>query len=99
MKIAWSGQHTRGKALSVLERAIVGDKGKDIRVNVLGDGKLRRHYQRMAVRLGVDDRITWHGWLPKDDAKKIVAESDVFVITSLRDLTSTVLLKMILSLF
>lgn len=93
MKIAWSGQHTRGKALSVLEQAIVKNQNCNIRVNVLGDGKLHKYYQQLAVRLGVNNKIKWHGWLPKEDARKVVAESDVFVITSLRDLTSTVLLE------
>ncbi len=93
MKIAWSGQYTRGKALSVLENAVAGIENSSIRVDVLGDGKLRKYYQRLASRLGVNDKITWHGWLPKAEAQKVVADSDVFVITSLRDLTSTVLIE------
>lgn len=65
----------------------------DISVDVLGDGRLRDDYHYLAKKLCVDDRIKWHGWLTKDEAQKIVENADVFAITSLHDLTSTVLLE------
>lgn len=91
MKIAWSGQHTRGKALNVALSAAKAING--VSLNVLGDGRLNKKYHAIAKRLGIDERITWHGWLPKAEARKVVQGSDIFVITSLRDLTSTVLLE------
>lgn len=89
MKISWSGQHTRGKALPVLLRTMPIDASLD----VLGEGGETRKWKRLARKLGLEGRVRWHGWLTKDDATKIVGQSDVFVITSIRDLTSTVLLE------
>lgn len=64
-----------------------------IHINVIGDGKLRRRYHDAADHLGVDGQITWYGWLKHDEAVKVMSKSDVMVITSLWDLTSTVLLE------
>ena len=85
----WSGQQTYGKSLPVL----LSSMSRDVVLDVLGCGRETARWKRMAQRLGVDERITWHGWLPKDKAQSIVSQADVFVITSLRDLTSTVLLE------
>ena len=89
MRIVWSGVHERRKALpTILETLPQADI-----LDVCGEGPETARWKRLAKRLGVNDRIVWHGWLPKDEAQKVVARADVFVITSLRDLTSTVLLE------
>ena len=89
MRVAWSAQHTYGKSLPILLSSMSGD----VTLDVLGCGHETARWKRMARSLGVDDRITWHGWLPKDKAHTVVSRADVFIITSLRDLTSTVLLE------
>ena len=89
MNLSWSAQHTRGKALPTLLAALPeGDV-----LDVLGEGRETARWKHLAQKLGLSDRIAWHGWLPKDKAQEVVAKADVFVITSLRDLTSTVLLE------
>lgn len=99
MKIAWSGQHTRGKALPIFLRALayVFERGmtrpEDIEVHVLGVGVMTETWKKLANKLGVDKCFVWHGWLQKSEAVNIVANADVFVITSIKDLTSTVLLE------
>lgn len=89
MNLSWSGQHTRGKALPIGLKAL---PPRDI-LHVLGEGRETARWKRLAQKLGVSDRVVWHGWLPKDEAQRVMAEADVFVITSIRDLTSTVLLE------
>ena len=114
MKIAWSGQHTRTKALPILIKALALIKKtvdlqrrpsaishgsiatfnlQPITVDVLGIGSQTGKWKRLARRYGIDDAFTWHGWLAKDEAVNIVSSADIFVITSLKDLTSTVLLE------
>ena len=39
------------------------------------------------------NNVIWHGWLEKAGAVKVMSHCDVFVITSLSDATSTVLLE------
>lgn len=62
-------------------------------LDVLGEGPETDRWKHLAQKLAVSERVAWHGWLPKDEAHDIVAVADVFVITSIWDLTSTVLLE------
>lgn len=99
MKISWSGQHTRTKALPILIRAMSVIKNElkinidEWRIDVLGCGSQTKRWWRLARQLGVGDCFIWHGWLKRDAAQKIVLSTDIFVITSLKDLTSTVTLE------
>lgn len=100
MRIAWSGQHTHGKALPVLLKALRlaidgGVSPQSLRLDVLGVGAMTASWKSLAQKLGLSEIIKWHGWVQKDVAEGVVAESDIFVITSLRDLTSAVLMEAI----
>jgi glycosyltransferase involved in cell wall biosynthesis len=50
-------------------------------------------WQILAHRLEIGERCTWHGWLPRNQALELVHQAHIFVITSIKDLTSTVLLE------
>lgn len=98
LKIAWSGTHTNGKALPILIRAlaaIVPELRDRISVDVLGIGPKTMAWWRCAAKLSVQGLFTWHGWIEKDEAVKVVSRADIFVITSLKDLTSAVLMEAI----
>lgn len=89
MNLVWSGQHTHGKALPICLKALPqGDV-----LHVLGEGHETAQWKCLAQKLGILDRVIWHGWLPKAAAQNVMRRADVFVITSIRDLTSTVLLE------
>ncbi|HMO26459.1 MAG TPA: glycosyltransferase family 4 protein, partial [Tepidisphaeraceae bacterium] len=94
LRIAWSGLHLPGKALPLLLRGLAG-LGQRLpwQLTVLGTGPLTTKWQRLARGLGIADRIEWTGKLPRDEAVRKVHEAHVFAITSLKDLTSTVLLE------
>lgn len=94
LRIAWSGLHLPGKALPLLLRGLSGLGGRlDWRLTVLGSGPLTGKWQRLARELGIAGRIEWTGKLRRDEAVRRVHEAHVFAITSLKDLTSTVLLE------
>ena len=94
LRLAWSGQHASGKALPLLFRAL-----KDLPVDVLwrlfiyGSGPKTEDWKRLGNRLGVDQGCVWVGRIPREQAIAGLADSHLFVITSLKDLTSTVLLE------
>lgn len=94
LKITWSGLHLPGKALPLLLTAIA-QLPKDINwaLDILGDGPCTRKWQEITENLGIAERCCWHGRLPRSEALALVRQSHVFVITSLKDLTSTVLLE------
>ena len=94
LRIAWSGQHLPGKALGLLlEAAARLDKRVDWRLDILGAGPCTERWKRQARRLGLDGRCAWHGWLPREQAIRTMRQAHLFVITSIKDLTSSVLLE------
>ncbi len=102
MLIAWSGEHLPGKALPYLLHALAClderyDHGLKADVEwhltVLGRGRCTRRWQALAQRLGLADRIRWTGWIDRAEALEQMHAAHVFVVTSLKDLTSTVLLE------
>ncbi len=93
LKIVWTGQHTPAKALNFLLEALSQCRNaSNMELHVLGQGKYTNRWKKMAAKMGVDN-IIWHGRIPRDQAIDIMKSCDVLCITSLADLTSSVLLE------
>ena len=94
LRICWSGLHLPGKALHLLLRAMVDlPKEMDYEVHILGDGPCSQEWRALAERLGVNGRCQWHGRLSRDEALQVMKTCHILVITSLKELTSTVALE------
>jgi glycosyltransferase involved in cell wall biosynthesis len=94
LRICWSGAHLPGKGLPLLLHALAKlPADASWEVSILGEGPCTTKWKRLAHRLGIDARCTWTGNLSREDALETMGRSHVFVITSLKDLTSTVLLE------
>lgn len=94
LELVWSGVHIAGKALPVLLRALSCVPARvDWRLHVLGDGPCRGKWERAAVRLKIQGRCCWYGNLPRQDALHIMERAHVMCITSIKDLTSSVLVE------
>lgn len=91
LRLVWNGQHTPGKALNLL---LLAARGLPADVNwelhILGNGRQTVAWQRLANRLGIDERCHFHGWVPRERALEVMRTGHLSLITSLRDLTSTV---------
>lgn len=94
IKIVWSGQHTPGKNLSLLLKALVR-LSIPYEIHILGVGIETDKWKTLAKRLGISHRCVWHGWLPRESSLRVMKEGHVFCITSVSDLTSTVILEAI----
>lgn len=96
LDIVWSGQHTPGKALNILLESLA-QLPKDVhwKLHILGIGKETDKWKRLAHQLNIDRQCVWYGWLEKSEAIRIMKQGHVFVITSIKDLTSTVILEAI----
>lgn len=91
LKLCWCGQFTSGKSLNLLIDSLKQIK-QNIELHVLGDGECASKWKKQAESLdGVN--IHWYGWLDRAKVMQIMKSCDVFCITSLSDLTSTVLLE------
>ena len=94
LRICWSGAHLPGKGLPLLLQALAKlPADASWEVSILGEGPCTTKWRRLAQRLGIDARCIWTGNLSREDALETMGRSHVFVITSLKDLTSTVLLE------
>lgn len=94
LRIAWSGLHIPRKGLPMLLDGLARCAGDGVfTLDILGEGPETPRWQKTARDLGVDGLCTWHGWLEKDAALGVIANSHVFVISSVLDLTSTVTLE------
>ncbi|NLY01771.1 MAG: glycosyltransferase [Rhodopirellula sp.] len=94
LKLAWSGRHDAGKCLPLLLKALAllpADFSWNL--TILGQGPDTAKWRRLSRRLGLEDRCRWTGWLERDAAVRTMHDAHLFVITSMKDLTSTVLLE------
>ncbi|MEN6459147.1 MAG: glycosyltransferase [Thermoguttaceae bacterium] len=94
IRILWSGLLIHRKALHLLLRALARlPADVPYELKVLGDGAMRRPWQRLAQRLGIAPHVTWMGWVPHQESMRQYEWADLFVFTSLRDTSGNVVLE------
>lgn len=94
LKLVWSGLIIPRKGLFLALRAIsILSKDINVELHILGDGPLRRKGEKLARELGVSDKCIFYGWLPRKDCEELLCKMHGSIITSLRDLTSTVIIE------
>jgi glycosyltransferase involved in cell wall biosynthesis len=94
LRILWSGPHNYGKGLFLLISALGEIRDRlDFRLEVLGEGRENERWRRMAKEVGIDDRCSWAGRIPFEEALTRYEQSDVFAFTSLRDTAANVVLE------
>ena len=94
-KIVWSGLHIHRKCFPVFLRAIshLDQKIKEkLSIEIIGNGPLHEKWKNMANGLSVKN-INWHGWVKREEALLIMNESHLVVVTSIREVTCTVVME------
>ena len=91
LRLVWTGLHIPGKALNLALQAL-SRLPADVNweMDVLGNGRQSTAWQQLAAGLGIGTRCHFHGWVPREHALEVMQAAHAMVITSLRDLTSTV---------
>jgi len=93
-RISWSGLHISRKALPILLHALAQIQVQvQFHIDIIGDGPMSSRWKRLARKLGLADRVTWHGWLEKKQALAIIAQSNLFAFPSLHEGTPTVVME------
>ena len=92
LEVCWAGVHEPRKNLELLLHALTLCK-EPMRVHVMSKGWRTPIYKKLAAKLGVADKVIFHGFLPREESFKVMSSSHVFVITSVRDDTPTVLFE------
>lgn len=92
LRLCWAGNHIPRKALDLLLYALVQCR-RPVELHVLSKGPRTEAWKRLSHRLGLDDKVVFHGFLPREEAFNVMSSSHVFVITSVREDTSTVVFE------
>lgn len=83
----------KGAPLAVRAFARARQEQPDLRLTMVGDGPDLAKVRALAARLRVDAAVEWTGQVPLSEVKRLVAQHDVFLFTSLRDTSGNVLLE------
>lgn len=74
-------EHARGVGTAIDAVALCRDRGVPIRFTVIGDGRARADFAAQCERLKLgEDQVRLLGYIPYQDALKVVAEADAGII-------------------
>lgn len=79
--IVYAGQIIRGKGVDVLLEALARVKSH-FECIILGDGNHRAHCEALSRKLGLDDRVTFKGFVPQEELKAYYRECSVVALSS-----------------
>jgi glycosyltransferase involved in cell wall biosynthesis len=88
--VGWVGRLSREKGADVMVEALALADDR-WRLSIIGDGPEGDPLRKLAERLGVDDRVTWHGVI--EDAGQLLSAFDAFVLSSRTEGTPITLLE------
>lgn len=89
LRMAWVGLLTARKALPFLLRALK-QCTTPVELHVVGDGEMRKQWQKQAESCAPLHRIVFHGWVSHAEVHDIINNCHAACITSVRDDTSSV---------
>ena len=93
LRVCWSGRHDAPKALPLFLYALAHlSEPRQVILDVLGGGSETQRWEGLSRHLSLQG-ITWHGQLAYRDALERMGQADLFVHTSTREATSTVVLE------
>ena len=94
LRLVWSGQHLKGKALPLVLRALAGlQENLPWQMEILGSGRESAAWQAEAQRLGLSGRLHWRGQLPQEQALQIMDASHALLHSSISEATGSVLME------
>lgn len=94
LRIVWTGLHIPRKALNLaLQGLSKVHEEVNWELHILGKGPRTREWQKFATDLGIAEQCHFHGWVPREKALEVMQGAHLMMITSLRDLTSTVTIE------
>jgi glycosyltransferase involved in cell wall biosynthesis len=98
LSLLWCGLLLPGKALQFLLSALpLLPPQLNWKLTIVGDGDSRKGWQSLAEAKGIANRIEWLGQVPRDVVLRQMRSAHALVITSVKDLTSTVLVEALAS--
>jgi len=78
--LGWKGVH-----LALLALAQARRQGVEVKLDLVGDGRLQQWLKTLVQSAGIDDAVNFHGQLPHAAVMGVLAGADVFLFPSLHD--------------
>lgn len=63
--------------------AALASSGEDVEYHIIGDGPERQRLECLASRLGIGNRVTFHGWVLRGDMPRLLDSFDLLAAPSL----------------
>jgi glycosyltransferase involved in cell wall biosynthesis len=79
--VLFVGQLIRGKGVDLLLRALAKVR-VPFQAGILGEGNHRPHCERLCARLGLEDRVTFHGFVPRDQLPPFYENASLLAVSS-----------------
>ena len=92
-RVVYVGRLARQKGVATLVQAAAALRTEGATVDLVGDGPQRAELEALADRLGVRDRVRFHGFVHHDDVPGVLAGADVVVLPSVYEELGSVLLE------
>ncbi|MFV0374011.1 glycosyltransferase [Microbacterium sp.] len=87
-RIVFIGRLTTEKHVDVTLRALAKLTDLDVTFDVVGGGDQRRHLEHLTARLGLADRVRFHGRVGEEELRRTLSQATVFAISSIAELQS-----------
>lgn len=85
-QLLFAGRLTTQKGLDVLLRALgrvqANEPGAEWTLDVAGDGPRRAEFEALAASEGIADKVTFHGFLSREEVRRRYDAADVFAFPS-----------------
>lgn len=84
IKILWCGRFLKLKRADLLIRAVsrLVDINQKFDLRLVGEGKEEQHLRELVSKSGLDDRVSFMGYLSPTDTREEMAKADIYVCTS-----------------
>lgn len=93
VRLIYAGRLVPSKGLELLIEALSRCETRNTRLSIFGTGEQGEWYRNLAVERGVDERIEWRGFVPREEILNEFLKSDVFVFPSLKEAMGTVVME------
>ena len=76
-----------------LKAAATLDRDRDWRIDIVGDGPMRAELEAMLDSLSLRDRVTLHGFVPRERVDDFYRDADIFLFPSIREPSGAVVFE------
>lgn len=84
--LLFAGRIIERKGLEYLIKSIpLMDDGVPVHLNIVGEGNIKEALQELTTQLNLDERITFHGFVPNTQLEDMYASADLFILPAIVD--------------